>query len=599
MIRKAILSLMLLVGAITMHAATGKACSDAIPLGKDYSETIDVPKTVWYVAKTFDLPVKVCFSPQYPSMPAPDVEMDFTCKPGVYEDSILCSLFCKNNTTGVTFDMPHKPVLEMEDGAYCISMGKRYRDLLLQAGISYNVDVYVKVTFKSAGTLSMVPDTEFADCMDGGKFMQFGDTVKVKPKDKDRHVILPYVQWTKDSIRYIWQGTEPVTVAIANTCGIDPTDNGDARMVDFFEMQPGDTACYTAEQIKNYAEFENAQAGMYYGKFYSDAKGVFTVERIPVAPPDGGAILLEYGKTVSIEANDTQLFALSKDTVSLRFDSPTEYILRMYVGATADFTPETALATYQYAVYEGGHTLMLTADELAALWAKTSGKYLYVRFATNAATTVTPDIWYPSECAKQWKEILPGELYIERYQRGLVYHKLVYSKWKGGDITIKSAINDACQMFIGDTCGFQSNANNSHVLYYKSISRKKSITIPAATVETWADRVDDEGNLYVLFYTKTAGTITISSTAPEEQDPIEPSPEPIDYPGLSIHAACLTTGQGVQISVAMPQTLILTDERGEVVKEWEAVVGTAVEINLTTGTYTLKGKKEEMKIHVE
>jgi hypothetical protein len=49
----------------------------------------------------------------------------------------------------------------------------------------------------------------------------------------------------------------------------------------------------------------------------------------------------------------------------------------------------------------------------------------------------------------------------------------------------------------------------------------------------------------------------------------------------------------------MPQTLILTNERGEVVKEWEAVVGTAVEINLTTGTYTLKGKKEEMKIHVE
>lgn len=599
MIRKAILSLMFLFGAITMHAATGSSCYDPIPLGKDYSEKIDGPKTVWYVAKTFDLPVKVCFSPQSPSMPAPDVEMDFTCKPGVYEDSILCSLFCKNNTTGVTFDMPHKPVLEMEDGAYCISMGKRYRDLLLQAGISYNVDVYVKVEFKSAGTLSMVPDTEFADCMDGGKFMQLGDTVKVKPKDKDRHVILPYVQWSKDSIRYIWQGTAPVTVAIANTCGIDPTDNGDDRIVDFFEMQPGDTTCYTAEQIKHYAEFENAQAGMYYGKFYSNGTGVLKVERIPVAPPDGGAILLEYGKTVSIEANDTQLFALSKDTVSLRFDSPTDYILRMYVGATADFTPETALATYQYDVYAGGHTLMLTADELAALWAKTSGKYLYVRFATNAATTVTADIWYPSECAKQWKEILPGELYIERYQRGLVYHKLVYSKWKGGDITIKSNIGDSYPVAIGDTCGFQSNANNSHVLYYKTISRKKTITIPAATVETWADRVDDEGNLYVLFYTSTAGTITISSTAPEEQDPIEPLPEPIDYPGLSIHAACLTTGQGVQISVAMPQTLILTNERGEVVKEWEAVVGTAVEINLTTGTYTLKGKKEEMKIHVE
>ncbi len=582
---------MLLIGAMTMNAATGTSCYDAIPLGKDYSEKIDGPKTVWYVAKTFDLPVKVCFTPTNTDQPAPDVEMDFTCNPGVYEDSILCSLFCKNNTTGVTFDMPHKPVLVLEDNSYCISMGKRYRDLLLQAGISYNVEVYVKVTFKSPGTLSMVPDTEFADCMDGGKFMQLGDTVEVKSKDKERHVILPYVQWSKDSIRYIWQGTAPVTVAIANTCGIDPTDNGDGRLLEFYEMQPGDTVSYTAEDIKYYASFENAQAGMYYGKFYSNGTGVLKIERVPVAPPDGGAVLLQYGKTVSINADDTQLYALSKDTVSLRFDSPTDYILRMYVGATADFTPETALATYQYAVYEGGHTLMLTADELAALWAKTSGKYLYVRFATNAATTVTPDIWYPSECAKKWKEILPGELYIERYQRGLVYHKLVCSKWKGGDITIKSAINASCPVAIGDTCGFPSNANNSHVLYYKSIGRKNSITIPAATVETWADRVDDEGNIYVLFYTGTAGTITISSTAPEEQDPEPP------LPAATIHVACISEANAnIEVSVSVAQQLTITNAAGMVVQQWNATTAEAQKLMLNAGTYTLKGDNEQITI---
>ena len=592
MIRKAILCLMLLVGAITMHAATGTSCYDAIPLGKDYTETINGPKTVWYVAKTFDLPVKVCFTPVNIDLPAPDVEMDFTCIPGVYEDSILCSLFCKNNTTGVTFDMPHKPVLVLEDGAYCISMGKKYRDLLLQAGISYNVEVYVKVTFKSAGTLSMVPDTEFADCMDGGKFMQLGDTVNVLPQDKERHVILPYVQWSKDSIRYIWQGTAPLSVAIANTCGIDPTDYIDERIVDRIEMQPGDTACYTAAQIKNYAEFENAQAGMYYGKFYSNGTGVLKIERIPVAPPDGGAILLQYGKAEDVQAKDIHtLYALKKDTADIQFDSPTNYILKMHVGATAAFTPETALASYQFTASEKGHTLMLTADELAALWAKTSGKYLYVRFATNAATTVTPDIWYPSECAKKWKEIQPGELYIERYQRGLVYHKLVYSKWKGGDITIKSNIGASCPVAIGDTCGFPSNANNSHVLYYKNISRRNSITIPAATVETWADRVDDEGNLYVLFYTGTAGNVTISSTAPEEQDPEPP------LPSATIHVACISeSNANIEVSVSVAQQLTITNATGMVVQQWNATTAAPQKIQLSTGTYTLKGDNEQITI---
>ena len=588
MIKKAILSLMLLIGAITMNAATGTSCYDAIPLGKDYTETINGPKTVWYVAKTFDLPVKVCFTPVNIDLPAPDVEMDFTCTPGVYEDSILCSLFCKNNSTGVTFDMPHKPVLVLEDGAYCISMGKRYRDLLLQAGISYNVEVYVKVTFKSAGTLSMVPDTEFADCMDGGKFTQLGDTINVLPQDKERHVILPYVQWSKDSIRYIWQGTAPLSVAIANTCGIDPTDYTDERIVDRIEMQPGDTACYTADSIKYYAEFENAQAGMYYGKFYSNGTGMLKIERIPVAPPDGGAILLEYGKTVSIEANDTQLFALSKDTVSLRFDSPTDYILRMYVGATAAFTPETALATYQYAVYEGGHTLMLTADELAALRAKTSGKYLYVRFATNAATTVTPDIWCPSECAKKWNNLPQGNLSIKRIASERVYYKIVYSEWKGGDITIKDTKGSVVDVYIEDTCGFETS--DTH-LYNGNIKRRGTLTIPAATINTWAEHVDDEGNLYILFDPSGNTTITISSTAPEEQDPEPP------LPSATIHVACISeSNANIEVSVSAAQQLTITNATGMVIQQWNATTAAPQKIMLNAGTYTLKGDNEQITI---
>jgi hypothetical protein len=376
-----------------MHAATGTSCYDAIPLGKDYSETINGPKTVWYVAKTFDLPVKVCFTPTNIDLPAPDVEMDFTCNPGVYEDSILCSLFCKNNTTGVTFDMPHKPVLVLEDNSYCISMGEKYRDLLLQAGINYNVDVYVKVTFKSAGTLSMVPDTEFSDCMDGGKFMQLGDTVEVKSKDKDRHVILPYIQWSEDSIRYIWQGTAPVDIVIANTCGIDPIDYTDERIVDRIEMKPGDTVSYTAAQIKYYAGFENVQAGMYYGKFYSNDTGVLKIERVPVAPPDGGAVLLKYDKPTTIYANDINtLYAMRRDTNAIRFDSPTNHVLKIYFGTTADFTPETAIASYQFIANTDAHTLMLTAKEIENLWRSVTGNYIYIRFSTTARTSVTPSI---------------------------------------------------------------------------------------------------------------------------------------------------------------------------------------------------------------
>lgn len=586
MIRKAILCLMLLIGAMTMNAATGTSCYDAIPLGKDYSETINGPKTVWYVARTFDLPVKVCFTPTNIDLPAPDVEMDFTCNPGVYEDSILCSLFCKNNTTGVTFDMPHKPVLVLEDNSYCISMGKRYRDLLLQAGISYNVEVYVKVTFKSAGTLSMVPDTEFSDCMDGGKFMQLGDTVEVKSKDKDRHVILPYIQWTEDSIRYIWQGTAPVDVVIANTCGIDPIDKTDERIVDRIEMQPGDTVSYTAAQIKYYAGFENVQAGMYYGKFYSNGTGVLKIERVPVAPPDGGAVLLKYDKPTTIYANDINtLYAMRRDTNAIRFDSPTNHVLKIYFGATADFTPETALASYQFLATPDAHTLMLTVKEMENLWRSVTGNYIYIRFATTARTTVTPSIWTPSECASKWAELPKGTVSITRLATGAVYHRLAYAKWMDGNITIKINGNANSSVYVGDTCGFAT----TDAIYTGTIARRGTHTIPAATVNTWAEHVDDEGNLYFLFNPSSNTTITVSSTAPEEQDPT--------YPAATIHVACISEANAnIEVSVSVAQQLTITNAAGMVVQQWNATTAEAQRLMLKAGTYTLKGDNEQITI---
>lgn len=580
------MSLMLLLGAMTMNAATGTSCYDAIPLGKDYTETINGRKTVWYVARTFDLPVKVCFTPVNIDLPAPDVEMDFTCIPGVYQDSILCSLFCKNNTTGVTFDMPHKPVLVLEDGAYCISMGKRYRDLLLQAGISYNVEVYVKVTFKSAGTLSMVPDTEFSDCMDGGKFMQLGDTVKVLPQDKERHVILPYIQWTEDSIRYIWQGSAPVDVVIANTCGIDPIDKTDERIVDRIEMQPGDTVSYTAAQIKYYAGFENVQAGMYYGKFYSNGTGVLKIERVPVAPPDGGAVLLKYGKPTTIYANDINtLYAMRRDIADIRFDSPTNHILKMYFGATADFTPETAIASYQFLSYPDAHTLMLTSKEVENLWHSVTGNYIYMRFSTTARTSVTPSLWTPSECASKWTELPKGTASITRLASGAIYHKLVYAKWKDGSITIKINGNANSTVYVGDTCDFST----TDAIYTATIARRGELTIPAETVNIWAEHVDDEGNLYILFAPSSNTTITVESTAPEEQDPT--------YPSATIHVACISeSNANIQISVSAAQQLTITNATGMVVQQWNATTAAPQKIMLNAGTYTLKGANEQITI---
>ena len=571
----------------------GKSCSNAIPLGDNYSAQILSTGTVWYKAGTFDLPIKVCFTPNdMSSSVAPEVEMDFSCQSGVYEDSILCSLFCPSAENGVAFDMPHKPLLEVEGNSYCITMGKTYRDLLLKMGIDYNVTVYVKVTYKSAGIIEMVPDTEFSDCMDGGKFMRLDDTIQVNANDKDRHVVLPYIQWRADSIRYIWNGSSPVIVAVANTCSIDPTDNSDERIVDWFEMQPGDTVSLTADTVRYYAEFENAQAGMYYGKFYSASPGEMKIERIPMAPPAGDAVLMNYGQIVVVPANDSNaLYAILRDTIAVRFESPTEYVLRMYIGTSADFTPSTAIADYTYAVSEQGHILSLSKKEMEALWSQTDDQYLYVRFMTNARTGVTLSKWKPSDCAAKWNELQSGmTVPVKPISQGAVYYRLYYNSWKGGSIKVTSTVNQACPMFVGETCGFQNAATDSRVMYVQPISRKQTVTIPDTTIAQWSDRVDNEGNVYILFSTSSGtGTMTITSSKPAEQDPM---------PNRStIWMKCAGENK-LEVSVSENQTITILDDANNVVSTWSAEIGVAHQVNLADGSYVLTGKKEQSGISI-
>lgn len=140
-----------------MAAEPGKTCESAISLDScawSYYES----QTVWYSTWLFNLPVEIVFTPfeSNESVRVPEVEMDFSCTPGVYSDSIICSLFCKGSGT-LQISMPIRErvdtVLTINDGkiSYHLVFGKTYRDFLLSAGIDYNVKVFFKVTYHSKG----------------------------------------------------------------------------------------------------------------------------------------------------------------------------------------------------------------------------------------------------------------------------------------------------------------------------------------------------------------------------------------------------------------------------------------------------------------
>ena len=143
------------------YAKPGDSCSDPILLEQDYSETITRAGEKWYIANTFDLPLAIDFYPTYPNDPAPEMYLDFGCTPGVYDDPILCSLFCSSNSAYIALPHHETPPASYDENNrkyYHVALGEFYRDMLLSQGIDYNVQVYVKVQFSGPGILSMAAD---------------------------------------------------------------------------------------------------------------------------------------------------------------------------------------------------------------------------------------------------------------------------------------------------------------------------------------------------------------------------------------------------------------------------------------------------------
>lgn len=616
-----LLALMSLMAVAMFAQQDGRTCSRAIPMTKDAeqeftytvtSASTSSPKEVWFSAMTFDLPLSVYFAPDGgASAPAPDVEMDFSCLSGYYENEILCSLFCRTGgNSGLDIKMPYKATLEsktLTDGTfvYYISLGKRYRDLLLQMGISENLKVVVCVTFKSAGVLRLAPDDFFNNCMDGAAFMRIGDTVQVKAKDTERHVIVPYVQWQEDTILYTWNGAEPCRLVVGAKCDFDPSkDNTQDGLVQYVTIQPGETLKVKAEDIYGWVtnkEFP-PQAGMYFAKFYSESEGEMKITKAEQSQPDGGATLMRFGTSYALDANSQALYAIPRSwNVDVMFSTPTAHLFSMQLSKTAAFDEADILATYTFKQGQSGRWIGITAKEMQAHWAKVAASvhYIYIRFICTEATSVTGDRWAVSECYTKTKDntIAPGDVKTVTKNSTVVY-RFSYPQWKGGDMTIAFALNSDCNVYLGDTCGMNtstSHKDDAYWLRYASITKSSApLVIPKEEIASWADRIDAEGCFYGMFVTSANSTnrkVTFTTNAPEETDPV--------YPAATITVACDGAKQAF-VQVSQVQTIIVKNEAGETVKTIsDAQPETKYSLaDLPAGKYTIAGETEEIIVNL-
>ena len=506
--------------AVAMMAQTGLTCQDAIPVDSNYVGAVDGPCELWYTAYTYDLPLNVYFLPDAENSPyGPDVYVDFTCETGKYEDPNIADLV--TSVTGFGYDLPLEfmcnDVIREGRRAYDLNIGKFYRDQLTEFGINYNVQAFVRVTYHEGGRISFRPDTLFKNCMENSHYIELGDTLNIEADDSQSVFVAALPDWKKDSIRFVWDGAEPLRMFFATTeCNFTPSTTND-YVYKYYDIVAGTPLKMYSDEMSTDID-ASKDGGIFYVKMISASAGRLIVEKIPMDPPAGNATLLDYDQSVDVVANDEAIFAFKKTwRQATAFVGAEEFEMQVSNSHLFDASASGAfVSTYNSSSLNNVHMVGFTSAEMKTLTAKAKDNYLYVRFVVSAANTLTPQYWDISECIDNTSMITPN-VSFSAAKGGSAIYRFAYSDIKGYDLAIQWGASSKMYMYIGDTCSFAMSSDDPHVIYEEYYSRKGTLTVEAATVLSWEEHVDAEGYLYARFDPSRTGSVTFTLSEPANQ----------------------------------------------------------------------------------
>ena len=529
-----------------MMAQTGLTCDDPILVGKDFRGSVPAESELWYTAWSYDLPLHVYFSPEVENSTwGPEVTIDFTCTPGVYDDPKLDSVV--NQLSGFGLSLPVEFLCDKiyRNGKveWDLVIDQSYRERLTEVGITYNVQAFVKVYFPEAGEIRMTPDTSFQSCVENGYYVRLGDTIDIAANDAERVFVLPYSEWKNDSIQFTWIGDQSARVWVAkNECKFTPITTS-AYYITHYDIAEGAPHKLQAKEIEDFMEVHKF-GGIYFGKVLSNSPGKLVVERIPLGEIQGDAILLKHNESVALQANDDRVFCFPKTWKSTEFLANTQYLMAMHVSNTPNFEPGDAnvISKYAFNRAENNRELQLSTADIAALGASATDDYLYVRFVCNKATSLTPSLWSTTTCGNNSILIRSGERLTIPMQSSATLYRLSYDEWKGYDFTMNWLGRVLLPVYIADDCEFMLSSTDAHVVWSQNVYPNQNILFTASDIDAWASRVDADGFLYVRFNPAQMGYVTFTSAKPAETDPEGPVLDPV----YTYESAAVCFGEGYE-----------------------------------------------------
>lgn len=523
-----ILAIMSLFVSPIKASELGSSCENPIPLSKDMQVTISEAGSYWFSSWTYDLPLVVHYTPDVFTSEKPLVYVDFSCTTGVYEDPNIVELTDLATGWGIEMPIPFTANERYVDGKrfYELKVQESHRDLMREFGINYDVEAKVEVIVPSAGTIKMLPDTVFRNCVESSDWITLPDTIEVTPVDWDKSYVLSLAELRKDSVRFTWMGNEQsVTLWIGTDCSF-PLDEEDEMFVAKYEMAPvggQNTLDFTSADLTNLSQY----GSLLYVKFVSAENASLMVDYKPMSPEMARAIRMYPDESVVVENNNLDqyyYFATELTENALQFTADKKDTVVAYLGTSPIFElqSDNHIATFTLCPTSTGSQLSLSQKQLNEFVKNVESEYLFVRFAAPRTANIVLSIWDASVCVENSVEILPNASLVLPANSSSAVYRVDYYQWNKGDVVLSWNGPIALPIYLADTCVFNLKASDPHMVLNASIAKNSTYTITQDVLEAAADRVDPDGYLYFRFNPRIKGNLTtklIPIVMPEPTSP--------------------------------------------------------------------------------
>ena len=510
----------------------GSFCDKTIYVDSTLVQRVEANTTLWFTANTEDLPLTVYFFPDEPMEYGPEVYIDFTCTPGVYEDENIRAII--DLAASVELYFPFGAVAgEVEiDGetVYMMSYERDLLELFLALGIDYSIPVYVSFRSSVAGTMQMSNIKTMTLCTDVCQRVEMRDTLYLQA-DKENLFYFPVTEWKDKNMSFAWTGTAPIRAYLETDCEFDTLTSeytydfateSNGMYTQLVSVNGINNYIRDAEDGNMYVTFVTYEDGQVYVTDYVDHGSMtivdcvddFETEAISFPTSEGGVAMsakasLPYRiESDKLKNKDVRLtWATTENKLAVAY-------FANFCGFELKASDPDVVDTIHFAYDEELQAMVadIPMERMNRIVNRNTDGWLFMQiyrqeagtFAWDTYGNIQPDCDTKSFLLQPNDSVeMPADYYNTSY-------KLVAKDWIGYRHTFTWKSTRQAYIFIADSCSFPLAPYNVHVGKYMVVNPNDSVSMSVDDIEMLnKDFTDEYGNLYLRLRSTAPGELVV------------------------------------------------------------------------------------------